>query len=830
MIEFSCADHVSLGSAVINLRNNTQDATSWKRVFQHIEENPKDCVSVVKSLIGSPALLILIEDSSVCCSAVVSIMKDERETNKLKYHLVQGLLELVNGKVSTLLAHSERLKHERMVSFVMEEEEEDSVLIDQAVQLPLQSLLLSLRPVTSYFMQLCKTAKGSNLDLLILDCLLCFSRASLSIGQRFEEADMSALLQLLISWYKADSMLGRTILYLTETHVFEKPLWKDVVPFLLRNNSVLDRSLSKEVGSLNGSLKKRTLAPLINVCLTFGRISCSKRNKLLSKHPTLRANVVSRKEHALVYVFIVDSAPMDVRPVTRKCLFEMLIRDAQTFGELSIFDEIFDIASSMLNGDTVDEKTKIMLVKTLHFPKRCAMSLFDCYLSCKGDLLKSLLKAKLIRHEQFLIEHWIEKENSLDQLPLLRDIFSDKSAFLRMVLAQEHRFKEKEKLWQALTKSLEFDKSVCDVIVDCVLDNPQNASFVKFASLASNQLSNLASHIFERISKVLETQPCLSEELLEKAGNEDVVRNLLFARLSPLLVLRILTVQACDEGYCNIPTLLLDRMTRLYEFDQVRRISAEVLSKFPPSSFFEPLIEQLKSISSDPKSERCLVSVKAICLCLSACLVLYDDSFKRRLEESFALHVFDCVREVLKCSETQELHRALVEFCSIVWAVLAQNEVEDAMFSLMQREWIVSAALGRMYQGLCQKDHVATRERGLQLFTKASKSMLSILLSASPMVQSNMLNAIFMMLLFEKESADKETCVEIYFAVFKLVDSKHLSVQMGAVKVLGALITIDKALADEHITSTLFLLRELSSNSPHEELKTLCLSLISSVL
>ena len=89
----------------------------------------------------------------------------------------------------------------------------------------------------------------------------------------------------------------------------------------------------------------------------------------------------------------------------------------------------------------------------------------------------------------------------------------------------------------------------------------------------------------------------LTEELLTSDTQESVliVQSLIFERIRPLLVLRILAISAfqsshvSNEQLLDLSSILQTRILSNIEFEQVRKLSAEALAKLP-SAFSFPII------------------------------------------------------------------------------------------------------------------------------------------------------------------------------------------------------------------------------------------------
>jgi len=78
------------------------------------------------------------------------------------------------------------------------------------------------------------------------------------------------------------------------------------------------------------------------------------------------------------------------------------------------------------------------------------------------------------------------------------------------------------------------------------------------------------------------------------------LRSLLFDRLAPLLILRVLPVEGFREDTAEdagdlgkVGVLLIERVSQLYEFEEVRKLAAELCGSLPMQYVVEPCLEAL---------------------------------------------------------------------------------------------------------------------------------------------------------------------------------------------------------------------------------------------
>ncbi|CAM9374209.1 unnamed protein product [Chrysoparadoxa australica] len=158
-----------------------------------------------------------------------------------------------------------------------------------------------------------------------------------------------------------------------------------------------------------------------------------------------------------------------------------------------------------------------------------------------------------------------------------------------------------------------------------------------FSSLATGaHPHHCGNKVLGLIYKQMLKQTPLSEKLLQDDGPEscEVVRTLLFARLSPLLLLKSLPKEALspitpsgsslrsvpgddtdseEEGQEASPPLtfeeklwdlLQERIYRVYEYEQVSKLAAEVAAKLPVEVILPALLRRIKAVLPRDRQER----------------------------------------------------------------------------------------------------------------------------------------------------------------------------------------------------------------------------------
>ena len=183
-------------------------------------------------------------------------------------------------------------------------------------------------------------------------------------------------------------------------------------------------------------------------------------------------------------------------------------------------------------------------------------------------------------------------------------------------------------------------------VVDGVLSSPKDGTWVQFASQLAERMggADCAPSLLKSVLHVLHRQPKLDASALDNDNGGELTNLLLFQRLSPLLLLRMLPFNAfgstlvvsqheampsSDDSVApgqmrgvSLPQqgslfdVLFARTTTELEFDQVRRVAAELLSRLPADKVFPRVLARLEdkvrepsSLKADPTVAKVLVFV-----------------------------------------------------------------------------------------------------------------------------------------------------------------------------------------------------------------------------
>jgi hypothetical protein len=150
----------------------------------------------------------------------------------------------------------------------------------------------------------------------------------------------------------------------------------------------------------------------------------------------------------------------------------------------------------------------------------------------------------------------------------------------------------------------ELCKPVVEWILAKVYASPNESFVIKFASQFSEFFANQRGVVFDSVLRRLEEQ-------LKKSANvsgsweDQTVQGLMFDRLAPLLVLRMMPMSAFrfvdNEEYLEerfgLVQVLQERLFSESEAVEIKRVSAELLARFPPMDYFNDILSVFSTSS-----------------------------------------------------------------------------------------------------------------------------------------------------------------------------------------------------------------------------------------
>ncbi|KVI11344.1 Armadillo-like helical [Cynara cardunculus var. scolymus] len=193
------------------------------------------------------------------------------------------------------------------------------------------------------------------------------------------------------------------------------------------------------------------------------------------------------------------------------------------------------------------------------------------------------------------------------------------------------------KLIPEWSRSVKNWKLLAGPLVDKMFADPSNPIIVKFLSYISDHLAGVADVVFQRILLHTESQTEIDESFLSEldtsyAENDVKLQHSLFDRLCPLLIIRLLPLRVFNDlkssvvygnfgrnsdkneisGSQCIADLLLKRAFNKLEFEDVRKLSAELCGRIHPNVLIPAVSSELETATNDHdilKIKACLFSI-----------------------------------------------------------------------------------------------------------------------------------------------------------------------------------------------------------------------------
>ncbi|KAK1427113.1 hypothetical protein QVD17_15796 [Tagetes erecta] len=196
------------------------------------------------------------------------------------------------------------------------------------------------------------------------------------------------------------------------------------------------------------------------------------------------------------------------------------------------------------------------------------------------------------------------------------------------------------KLIPEWSRSVKDWKLLVGPLVDKMFAEPSNPIIVKFLSYISDYLGAAAYIVFQQILLHTESQTEFDETVvgeldISHTENDMKLQHSLFSRLCPLLLIRLLPLNVFNDQksslvYGDIPgqsyhiisdtqciaSLLLKRAFNKLEFEDVRKLSAELCGRLHPNFFFPAVASELERATSDHDILKIKACLFAICTSL----------------------------------------------------------------------------------------------------------------------------------------------------------------------------------------------------------------------
>lgn len=255
-------------------------------------------------------------------------------------------------------------------------------------------------------------------------------------------------------------------------------------------------------------------------------------------------------------------------------------------------------------------------------------------------------------------------------------------------------------------KVKEWDRLI-DVILQKVFADPSNPVMPRFLSQISQHLSDNVEAVLKHVLAFMAEQPKMTEELVLNLRNGDSFQTtqrldaVVFERLSPLLVLKVLHLKAFDDASCPqlygtksengnlceqrcITDFLIERACGVFESHDIRKLSAELLGRLLPGIILPLLTKHLEDAVENQHTLQARSCIFALCssLWLRGKESLYHQSM---------VHIQGLLAQVLlqPCLSTDEetfktQHGCIDCFAMMICAELASAK-EDSGSHLIHR-------------------------------------------------------------------------------------------------------------------------------------------------
>ncbi|KAD3336291.1 hypothetical protein E3N88_31810 [Mikania micrantha] len=198
------------------------------------------------------------------------------------------------------------------------------------------------------------------------------------------------------------------------------------------------------------------------------------------------------------------------------------------------------------------------------------------------------------------------------------------------------------KLIPEWSRSVKNWKLLVGPLVDKMFSEASNPIMIKFLSYISDYLGSAADIVFQQILLHTESQIEIDETLLSelditRTESDIKLQHSLFNRLCPLLLIRILPLKVFNDQKSSlvygdlhsqnnnvhgisdtqcIASLLLKRAFNKLEFEDVRKLSAELCGRLHPNVFFPIVSSELEHATNDHDILKIKACLFAICTSL----------------------------------------------------------------------------------------------------------------------------------------------------------------------------------------------------------------------
>jgi hypothetical protein len=646
MNEVKDSSRLSFGECVIQLKRGVS-ADLVASLRYHVAIDAKSLVRAV--CVGSDVegLKVLLEDPVCgvpCASSLAASFGEwDKETRLATVTVLGALVDKVLSLADAAKSATEKQKR------ILDEE---SCSVDPPPQSVRLFCELLWPKVASTLLQ-SLSEDGTVLDFAVSDCFLSISVvASLCQAEEISPA-VGVVLRRLLAWYSkvrgADLICVAVAQLLRHKWFCVRPdLWSRCVGFLARKSVHLERSAKALVkGQLNWLVCRKAVPSiqvgLILLCLLVGRLGPKRRRKALTSSTAFRSVVL---EHL---------------PVAPSCVIALMVEEAEQPVRNVVLEHLLESELPSHSPDNPEDGIWLDVC-------RQHADAVEAIAKRNGLVLTWFWAVASAHTGKILVLLDLLKANTLAQAEL-----SCKREFWKRC------FVEPTEVWTSSIVPLSDAKwdVFSAALFEEMMARPGETHLVSIASCAASRLS--VGVLAPLLAHRMQHQQELTLELLDDESSSPVVRQLLFDRLVPLLLIRVLPSLA---SYSDLfAPLLLRRMRALCEFDQCRRLAAEAMgSKISVAVAVPVTVAEFDSVMAnlDPGEERSS-AIKAILFSWSCMLV------SGRLDSLFVASL---------CSRSLDASQLGDDFCFLLMKSPVQK---NAMQVFLERPTEMTGMLIRFF-------------------------------------------------------------------------------------------------------------------------------------
>ncbi|KAL2631187.1 hypothetical protein R1flu_015873 [Riccia fluitans] len=245
---------------------------------------------------------------------------------------------------------------------------------------------------------------------------------------------------------------------------------------------------------------------------------------------------------------------------------------------------------------------------------------------------------------------------------------------------------------------------IVHLLLKKMFDEPRNGVLPRFLSSISPQLAENSHVLFPLLVKKFHEQSRFTEALITEANEDDreaLTSNLLFERLSPLLVLKVLPLRAFSNAACKdlygglasrmggsidlnggldtdgtdcIAYHLLNRACGTFEFEDVRKVAAEIAGRLVPEMMLPLVTVQMEDATKRMELRRVKACLYIVCtsFVVRAKDVVNHSSMRQIRKILSTILRWPCVVEEKGFSEVAKAQHGAID--CLAWMICAETQ------------------------------------------------------------------------------------------------------------------------------------------------------------